>query len=174
MRGSREVSAFVALLFIYVLQTSVVTRLNLPLGGPNFIFVFFLAWVLRHDAMSGALIGFIVGLLMDFAPPSVSTAGVWTVVLTAVGYGVGALAARSQDIGNSPVVAWLFFAVGLFALFVGRLAIGSAIGETQPIISSLAKTLLGLLAWNLIFAPLGLWLSGRLYLALSPQAKARR
>lgn len=174
MRGSREVSGFVALLLIYVIQTSVIARLNLPLGGPNLIFIFFLAWVLRHDAMAGALIGFVVGLVMDFAPPAVSTAGVWTIVLTAVGYGIGTLATKSQDLGNSPLVAWVLLAVGLLAIFVARLVIGSAIGETQSNFSSIGKTLLGLLSWNLLLAPLGLWFSRRLYTALAPRVELLR
>lgn len=174
MRGSREASGFVALLLIYVLQTSVIARLNLPLGGPNLIFVFFLAWVLRHDAMAGALIGFVVGLLMDFAPPAVSIAGVWTIVLTLVGYGLGTLATRSQDLDNSPLVAWVFLAAGLLATFLGRLLIGVSIGESQPNFSSLAKLLLGSFAWNLLLAPIGLWLSGRLYVAFSPRTESLR
>lgn len=174
MRGSREASAFIALLFVYVLQTSLIARLDLPLGGPNLIFVFFLAWVLQHDALSGAVIGFVVGLLMDFAPPGVSTAGVWTIVLTVVGYGLGTLATRSQDLGNSPVIGWIFLAAGLLAVFVGRLVIGASVGETQSSFPSLFKSLLGILSWNLLLAPLALWLSRRLYRALSPRSELLR
>lgn len=174
MRGSRETSAFIALIAAYVLQTSVIARIDMPLGGPNLIFVFFLAWALQHDALSGAVIGFIVGLLMDFAPPAVSTAGVWTIVLTAVGYGVGALAMRSQDLGRSPLVGWIFLGMGLLAIFVGRFVIGISIGETQPSSLSLFKSLLGILAWNLLLAPLALWLTKRFYRSLSPRSESLR
>jgi rod shape-determining protein MreD len=174
MRGSREASAFIALLFAYVLQTSVVARLQLPLGGPNLIFILFLAWALHHDALSGALIGFVVGLLMDFAPPAISTVGAWTIVLTIVGYGIGTLATRSQDLANSPVVGWIFVAGGLLAIFVGRIIIGASIGESEPNCPSLIKSLIGLLCWNLLLAPLALWLSKRLYVSLSPRAELLR
>lgn len=174
MRSSREAGAFIALLVAYVLQTSVVARLDLPLGGPNLIFVFFLAWALQHDALSGAVIGFIVGLLLDFAPPAISTAGVWTIVLTVVGYGVGMIAVRSQDLGNSPVVGWIFLAAGLLAIFVGRFVVGASIGETQSSFSSLLKSLVGMLAWNLLLAPLALWFSRRFFRSLSPQSELLR
>lgn len=174
MRGSREASAFVALIFIYVLQTSMIARINLPLGGPNLIFIFFLAWVLKHDRLSAAAIGFVVGLLMDLAPPGVSTAGVWTIVLTGVGYGVAVLATRSQDVANSPVVAWLFVASGLLAIFVGRFIIGASIGETEPSFVPLIKLLIGTLIWNLLFAPLALWLTNRLYQVLTPRSELLR
>ncbi|OIQ75236.1 hypothetical protein GALL_430960 [mine drainage metagenome] len=174
MRGSREASAFIALLFIYVLQTSVIARLNLPLGGPNLIFVFFLAWVLQHNAVSGAIIGSIVGLFMDFAPPGVSTAGVWMIVLTGVGYGLGALATSSKDLTNSPIVGWIFLGAGLLAIFFGRIVIGASIGETQAGFTSLTKSLLGTLSWNLLIAPLALWLSRKLYLGLSTRSELLR
>jgi rod shape-determining protein MreD len=168
MRGSREASAFIALIFLYVVQTSVVARIQLPLGGPNLIFIFFLAWALRHEALSGALIGFVVGLLMDFAPPAISTAGAWTIVLSLVGYGIGTLATRSQDLANSPVVGWIFVGAGLIAIFVGRIIIGASIGEAQSSFASIFQSLIGLLCWNLLLAPFALWLSRRLFVSLSP------
>jgi rod shape-determining protein MreD len=174
MRGSREASAFIALLIAYVLQTSVVARLQLPLGGPNLIFIFFLAWVLKHDAMTGAIIGFVVGLLMDFAPPAVSTAGAWTFVLAIVGYGIGTLATKSQDLGNSPVVGWIFMGAGLLAIFSGRVLLGASIGESLPGFGDLAKSLIGLLCWNLLLAPVALWFTGRLFHSLSPRAEMLR
>jgi len=174
MRGSREISAFIGLLIVYVLQTSAIARLDLPLGGPNLIFVFFLAWTLRHEALSGALIGFIVGLLMDFAPPGSATAGVWMIVLTAVGYGVGAFATRSQDLRNSPVVAWMVVVAGLMSIFIGRFVIGISIGEAQLNLLAFFKLVLGGLLWNSLLAPLALWLSSRLYITLGSRSEALR
>jgi rod shape-determining protein MreD len=174
MRESREASAFVALLIAYAVQTSIIARLQLPFGGPNLIFVLFLAWALQHDALSGALIGFVVGVLMDFAPPAISTAGAWTMVLCVVGYVMGTLAARSQDFGNSPIVGWFFLGFGLIAIFIGRIIVGAAIGESFSNLTSLSKSLAGLLGWDLVIAPLALWLSRRLYVSLSPRAEMLR
>ncbi|HUW78362.1 MAG TPA: rod shape-determining protein MreD [Candidatus Nanopelagicaceae bacterium] len=174
MRGSRELSALIALLFAYVLQTSVIARLQLPLGGPNLVLILFLAWALQHEALHGALIGFTVGMLMDLAPPAISTVGAWTLVLTVVGYGISSLATRSQNLGNSPITDWLLCAVGLLAIFFGRIVVGAAVGEPEASLSALMDILAGLVTWNLLLAPFAIWLSRRLFSSLSPSAEMMR
>jgi len=174
MRITRELSAGIALLAAYVMQTSVIARLDLPLGGPNLIFLFFLTWAVLHDAMFGAMIGFTVGLLVDLAPPAASTAGEWTMVLTVVGYGIGAAASRNQEFRDSPLVDWGLIAAGLFAIFAGWLILGFFIGEPHRSGVELLKTLFGLLLWNLAIAPSVLAFSKRVYGAFGPRVELLR
>jgi len=174
MRGTREISAFIALLFGYVIQTSVIARLNLPMGGPNLVLVLFLVWALRHEAITAALVGFVVGLLLDLAPPGGSTVGVWMIVLTAVGYGVGSIAANNSDFRDSPVIAWLAVVAGLAFIFVGRFIIGISVGEAQLNFFALFKLLVGGLLWNSLLAPVALWFSKWMYATLSEQSDALR
>ncbi len=174
MRIYRELSAGLVLFGAYVIQTSVIARLHLPLGGPNLIFLFFLTWAILHDAKFGALIGFTVGLLVDLAPPAASTAGEWSLVLTIVGYVIGATAMRNQEFRDSPLVDWGLIGLGLIAIFAGWLILGFFIGEPHRSGVELLKTLIGLVLWNLAIAPLVLTLAKRIYGMLSPKAELLR
>lgn len=73
------------ILAAFLLQTTVLARLGLPLVVPNLVLVTSVAIAVVAGSRTGALVGFGAGLLMDLAPPSTSAAGIHALLLTLVG-----------------------------------------------------------------------------------------
>ena len=108
------------------LELSVVPRLHLPYAVPDLVLLAVLALAAAWGTTGGAAYGFLLGLIQDIAPPSVSALGRHALVLAVV----GALAGRAaREVRRSALRTSLL--AGLYALgaMLLNLLIGVALGD---------------------------------------------
>ena len=108
------------------LELSVVPRLHLPYAVPDLVLLVVLALAASWGTVRGAAYGFVLGLLQDIAPPSLSALGHRALVLAVV----GALAGRAaREVRRSALRTSLL--AGLYALGATllNLLIGATLGD---------------------------------------------
>ena len=76
----------------FLVQTTVIARLSLPLVVPNLVLVTVVAIAAQQGGRTAVVVGFAAGLLLDLAPPSTSAAGIHALLLTLVGTATSAWA----------------------------------------------------------------------------------
>lgn len=140
-------------LLVIVLQTSVVTRISWPLNGPNLILLLFIPWVLSETPFRAALIGFLMGVFIDLAPPGNGPAGQWALVMTIVGFGLATYAESSRDLARSPLVEVGIFFLGAFALLLLWGVLGVMVGDDRASAKYFFQFIPGSLLWNMVLAP---------------------
>jgi rod shape-determining protein MreD len=118
-----------AAILALTLESSVAPKLHLPYAVPDLILLATLALAAEWGTSGGAAAGFMVGLIQDLAPPSLSAVGRHALVLTVI----GALAGRAaREVRRSAlrtsVLAGLYAALALILDTVIGLALGDGIG----------------------------------------------
>jgi rod shape-determining protein MreD len=72
-----------------LLQLTVLPLLHLPGAVPNVVTVTVIAIGLCAGSVRGAIVGFLAGMLIDLAPPSIATLGITALVLVLAGFAAG-------------------------------------------------------------------------------------
>jgi rod shape-determining protein MreD len=133
-----------------LVQLTVVNPLNLPGGGPDLALLALLGLALVQGAVSGAVTGFFVGLMLDVVPPADGEIGQWALVLCLVGYVTGLL---GPDVRGSAVRVVALVA-GLSALEVlGYAAIGLMFGAPGVSGPAVLGATLGTVGYDVLLAP---------------------
>jgi rod shape-determining protein MreD len=108
------------------LQVSVLPRLHLPYAEPDLVLLAVLALSAVWGPNVGALAGFLAGLAVDLAPPSVTAAGRHAIVLTLVGTLAGRAAAEAH---RSALRTSLLTGLYAGAATLGNAVLGTLLGE---------------------------------------------
>jgi rod shape-determining protein MreD len=108
------------------LQVSVLPRLHLPYAEPDLVLLAVLALSAVWGPNLGALAGFLAGLAVDLAPPSVTAAGRHAIVLTLVGALAGRAAAEAH---RSALRTSLLTGLYAGAATLGNAVLGTLLGE---------------------------------------------
>ena len=100
-----------ALVFVaVVLQTSIVSSLDIGGGAPDLVLILLVGVALQHGAVTGAVAGFTAGLLVDMG--TLETLGVTSLLLTVAGYWAGRYGETTgRDRAHAPVAAVLTMTV---------------------------------------------------------------
>lgn len=114
MSLTRRLLTAVLMVIAVVVQSSVMTRWNLPGAVPDLLLVTVAAFAMRQMPAHGALLGFLSGLLLDVAPPADGLIGLSAFTLTIVGY---AAATFRSDLNRS------VFGPLLFCSFTGAMVV---------------------------------------------------
>ncbi len=129
----RAVLTAAAATLTLALESSVAPRLHLPYAVPDLLLLATLALAAEWGTAGGAVAGFAIGLVQDFAPPSLGAAGRHAFTLTVV----GALAGRAaREVRRSAlrtsVLAGLYAALAVALNALIGLAIGDGAGLSRP------------------------------------------
>ena len=108
------------------LQVSVLPRLHLPYAEPDLVLLVVLALAVSWGPSLGAVAGFLAGLAVDLAPPSVTATGRHAIVLTLVGALAGRAAAESH---RSALRTSLLAGLYAGAATLGNAVLGTLLGE---------------------------------------------
>ena len=108
------------------LQVSVLPRLHLPYAEPDLVLLAVLALSAVWGPNLGALAGFLAGLAVDLAPPSVTATGRHAIVLTLVGALAGRAATESH---RSALRTSLLTGLYAGAATLGNAVLGTLLGE---------------------------------------------
>ena len=164
------VKAVVLVLVVAVLQTTVFSTVNILGGVPDVVLVVLVCVALLRGPVSGALCGFVAGLVADVA--TLDTLGVTSLLLVLVGYWVGrygeTLAGERWPRPYLAVVA----ATVLYA--IAALGLRAVLGESPSARLVLVDSLFPGIALNLIVTLPAFAVCRRLLRPLTPPpARAR-
>jgi rod shape-determining protein MreD len=131
-----------------LLQSAVFSSLEVLGGSPDLLLVTLLAIALLRGSVTGAVAGFVGGLVLDVA--NMGTLGVSSLLLTLAGYWTGRYGETTgRDRLHAPILAVLVLTV---LTAVGGLALHYMLGEEVSARTALLDTLLPTLGLNLIIA----------------------
>jgi rod shape-determining protein MreD len=131
-----------------LLQSAVFSSLEVLGGSPDLLLVTLLAIALLRGSVTGAVAGFVGGLVLDVA--NMGTLGVSSLLLTLAGYWTGRYGETTgRDRLHAPILAVLVLTV---LTAVGGLALHYMLGEEVSARTALFDTLIPTLGLNLIIA----------------------
>ena len=145
----REAWLVAAMVFVAALLQSAIFSSLMILGGtPDLLLVTLLGISLLRGSVTGALAGFLGGLVLDVA--NLGTLGVTSLLLTLAGYWTGRYGETTgRDRAHAPFLAVVVLTV---LVAVGGLLLHYMLGEEFSARHALLQTLIPTLALNLIIA----------------------
>ena len=141
-------------LLALLLQSTVITRVHWPLGGPNLVFLLFIPWALKESPVRATIIGFAVGVALDILPPADGILGHWSLTCAITAYALSRYAEASRDIENSPLVETGVYVAGLMGLLLIWGFSGIIMGDVRAGIQFFGNELPKSFLWNAILAPI--------------------
>jgi rod shape-determining protein MreD len=162
----RVLGATVALTVALVLQVSVFPYFAWHGIVPNLLLLLVVGAALVRGAQFAMVLGFVAGVLLDFAPPADHVAGRWALALTLVGYVAGRVVPEGRTTVPAvlaTVAASSFLGTSVFA-FTGLVLRDPAVG-----IPDLLQVIAGAVAWDVLVTPLVLPVVMGMFRRLEPQ-----
>ena len=129
MSQLRAFNTSIFLFVIFLIQETIVSRINFPLNGFS-LYIAALMVVLSLEDRTGSLVfGFIGGLIMDLSIAADTPFGQWALVMTLMGYLFSINKESIGDYTETPVVfiAFISIASGLSLLIFA--IVGTLLGE---------------------------------------------
>jgi hypothetical protein len=129
MSQLRAFNTSIFLFIIFLIQETIVSRINFPLNGFS-LYIAALMVVLSLEDRTGSLVfGFIGGLIMDLSIAADTPFGQWALVMTLMGYLFSINKESIGDYTETPVVfiAFISIASGLSLLIFA--IVGTLLGE---------------------------------------------
>ncbi|GGU41476.1 rod shape-determining protein MreD [Streptomyces lavendofoliae] len=152
MRFNRILLSTTLVVVALVVQVSILARLQLPGAVPDLLLLVVVGLSLVYGHVSGALIGFGAGLLVDLAPPADHAAGRYALVLCVIGYLVGLAKPENGQLRSAtgPMVMVVVAAAGSTLLYAG---VGALVGDTAARHVGLVSLLITAVVYDLLLAP---------------------
>jgi len=86
MSSVRVLNTSLFLFFIFLIQTTLIARINFPIGGFSLYIATLMAVLSLEDRTGSLVFGFIGGLIMDLSPSAQTPFGQWALAMTFIGY----------------------------------------------------------------------------------------
>lgn len=142
---------------------SVVDQIKFPFGSLSLFLLFVLSWSALSSPEIGALLGFAGGLLLDLSLNSTGPFGLWTLILSLIGFGIAFLRYGDEGAIANPFVFIIYVSVAVMLALIAYLFLGMLIGVDVGSTAQVARNILGSGFWSLIFMPIFLPLTSRLH-----------
>ncbi|MET9342505.1 rod shape-determining protein MreD [Nonomuraea sp. NPDC003804] len=137
--------AILVVVVALLVQVTVVNRFPLPPGGgPDLVLLVVIGLALARGPVTGAVIGFCAGILIDVMPPTAHVLGQYAFVYALVGYVAG-----RRPGGTLVTVMLCVLAAPLLAAAVGWL-----IGDPRVTAASVTSVVPVTVLYSLLLAPL--------------------
>mgnify|MGYP003336849121 CR=1 FL=1 len=140
--------------FIFLIQEAFINRINFAIGGFTLYLAFFVAWIINEGRGAALIIGFIAGLIADLSPTLEAPFGLWTFVLTAMGYLFSVNLKGTLDLMDSPLTRTMWTVLGTSAALISFALCGAILGNQFGTLGSIFRELLGNAFWTFILSPL--------------------
>lgn len=154
MSRIRVLNTSIFLFVIFLLQETLVARINFPINGFSLYLAALLVLLSLEDRTGALVFGFIGGLIMDLSVAAETPFGQWALVFTAVGY---LFALNKESIGDfteSPILFIIFITLAsAFSLFL-FLALGAILGQENGTFTHQATIILANTVWCLLITPI--------------------
>jgi rod shape-determining protein MreD len=146
----RGLLALVLVVTALVIQLTVLNELPLPGGTPDLVLLVVLTFGLVHGPVTGMFVGFGAGLVLDFAPPSDSPAGLWALVLCVIGYLAGMARDEADRSAVAPLVIVVTLSLAEVVLYAGLSAL---LGSPRVTWAGTLGVALSTAAYTVVLAP---------------------
>lgn len=166
MRSRRNLSIALIVLFLFIVQTVVVTSINWWLVGPDLVVLGVLSWSLVLSQSEAAVVSFAAGLFIDIAPPSQGAIGRWALILTIISLVLWPVATNERV--DSPLTSMGLVALASSISVFGIFLVDSITSDERMHLVPLLKSILGVGMWNLLLAPFVLPIVQRIARRQSP------
>lgn len=166
MSRIRVLNTSILLFVFFLLQETLVSRINFPLNGFSFYLAALMVLLSLEDRNGALVFGFIGGLIMDLSAAADTPFGQWALVLTAIGYLFSVNKESIGDFSDSPFLFLLFISLAsALALFL-FLVIGAMLGQENGTITHASSIIFANTLWSLLITPLFLPLMVKIRTAL--------
>jgi rod shape-determining protein MreD len=132
------------------LQTVVLSRIGLPGATPDLVLLVVIGLALYHGPLTGMLVGFAGGLMLDLVPPADGAAGRWAFIYCLVGLAAGRAADAAERSAFLPLVIVATLA-GLSV--IAYAATGALIGDPRVTWENVVRTLPFAVLYDLLLTP---------------------
>ena len=154
MSRIRVLNTLLFLLLVFLIQTSLIARINFPVGGFS-IYIAILMVVLSLEDRNGSLVfGFIGGLIMDLAPSAQTPFGQWALEMTVIGYLFSVNRETVGDFNDRPLALTSLVSVAASVSMLIFIIIGALLGQNNGgLLNSLSIIFTNLL-WTFLITPI--------------------
>ena len=142
---------------------SVVDQIKFPFGSLSLFLLFVLSWAALSSPEIGALLGFAGGLLLDLSLNSTGPFGLWTLILSLIGFGIAFLRYGDEGAIANPFIFIIYVSVAVMLTLIAYLFLGMLFGVDVGSTAQVARNILGSGLWSLIIMPIFLPLTSRLH-----------
>ncbi|MGI9171590.1 MAG: rod shape-determining protein MreD [Candidatus Nanopelagicus sp.] len=154
MSRIRVLNTSLFLLAVFVIQETIVSRINFPINGFS-LYLAALIVILSLEERSGALVfGFIGGLIMDLSATAENPLGQWALALTIVGYLFSVNKESIGDFTDTPVMFLVFISISSALSLTIFLMLGAMLGQNNGSFSHIFSIILANSIWTFLFMPL--------------------
>ena len=154
MTLNRVPAIIATFLLLFLLQESLLNKIDFFIGGFSLYLAFFMAWIMQDERNSAVATGFIAGFIADLSPTLEAPFGLWTFILTAMSYVLATNVRAALDADLSPVVMTAVTVMGsslaLFLFVLCGAILGQDVGSTTYVI----QEVFGNALWTLLLSPL--------------------
>jgi rod shape-determining protein MreD len=155
----------VVFLLFFLLQESVLNKIDFFIGGFSLYLAFFMAWIMQDERNSAVATGFIAGLIADLSPTLEAPFGLWTFILTSMSYVLATNVRAALDSEISPVVMSIVTVSGSSIALLLFVLCGAILGQDVGSSGYVLQEIFGNAMWTLLLSPLYVPISIALYRA---------
>lgn len=154
MSRIRVLNTSIFLFAIFLLQETLVSRINFPINGFS-LYLAALMVLLSLEDRNGALVfGFIGGLIMDLSAAADTPFGQWALVLTVIGYLFSVNKESIGDFTESPILFLIFISLASALSLFLFLLVGAMLGQENGTFTHAFSIIFANTLWSILLTPL--------------------
>jgi rod shape-determining protein MreD len=154
MSSVRVLNTSLFLFFIFLIQTTLIARINFPIGGFS-LYIATLMVVLSLEDRTGSLVlGFIGGLIMDLSPSAQTPFGQWALAMTFIGYLFSVNRESVGDFNDRPLALTSLVSVAASVSMLTFVVIGVLLGQNNGGLLRNLSVVFTNLIWTFLIIPI--------------------
>jgi rod shape-determining protein MreD len=154
MSSVRVLNTSLFLFFIFLIQTTLISRINFPIGGFS-LYIATLMVVLSLEDRTGSLVfGFIGGLIMDLSPSAQTPFGQWALAMTFIGYLFSVNRESVGDFNDRPLALTSLVSVAASVSMLAFVVIGVLLGQNNGGLLRNLSVVFTNLIWTFLIIPI--------------------
>ncbi|NDH81678.1 MAG: rod shape-determining protein MreD [Actinobacteria bacterium] len=154
MSRIRVLNTSIFLFIIFLLQETLVSRINFPINGFS-LYLAALMVLLSLEDRNGALVfGFIGGLIMDLSAAADTPFGQWALVLTVIGFLFSVNKESIGDFTESPILFLIFISLASALSLFLFLLVGAMLGQENGTFTHAFSIIFANTLWSFLITPL--------------------
>jgi rod shape-determining protein MreD len=142
---------------------TIVDQIQFPFGSPSLFLLFILSWAALSSPEIGAILGFSGGLLLDLSANSAGPFGLWTLILSLIGFGIAFIRYGDEGAIANPFIFIIYVSVAVALTLTAYLLLGMLFGVNVGSTAQILRNIIGSGSWSMIFMPILLPLNSRLH-----------
>ena len=142
---------------------TIVDQIQFPFGSPSLFLLFILSWAALSSPEIGAILGFCGGLLLDLSANSSGPFGLWTLILSVLGFGIAFIRYGDEGAIANPFIFVIYVSIAVAITLTTYLILGMLFGVDLGSTAQIFRNIFGSGFWSMIFMPILLPVNSRLH-----------